>query len=136
MEKNETEGFLFSPKEFELSKEQENTDCIPPKKKRGRHPKPAIFEPRPDLTMEKMREKLEDIKDITTTMGIKYVKLRLTAKMIIGVRESSGKEFTINLNDLYKAYQNCPRFTSPVVKKYIFMGHSPAVAILRLLQQK
>ena len=136
MEKNETEGFLFSPKEFELSKEQENTDCIPPKKKRGRHPKPAIFEPRPDLTMEKMREKLEDIKDITTTMGIKYVKLRLTAKMIIGVRESSGKEFTINLYDLYKAYLNCPRFTSPVVKKYIFMGHSPAVAILRLLQQE
>ena len=32
-----------------------------------------------------------------------------------------------------KAYQECLRFTSPEVKKYIFMGHSPAVALLRLL---
>ena len=55
--------------------------------------------------------------------------------MIIGIRESSGKEFTINLNDLYRAYQECLRFTSPEVKKYIFMGHSPAVALLRMLQK-
>ena len=61
--------------------------------------------------------------------------LHVTAKMIIGIRESSGKEFTINLNDLYRAYQECLRFTSPEVKKYIFMGHSPAVALLRMLQK-
>ena len=67
--------------------------------------------------------------------GIRYVKLHVTAKMIIGIRESSGKEFTINLNDLYRAYQECLRFTSPEVKKYIFMGHSPAVALLRMLQK-
>ena len=41
--------------------------------------------------------------------GIRYVKLHVTAKMIIGIRESSGKEFTINLNDLYRAYQECLR---------------------------
>ena len=55
--------------------------------------------------------------------------------MIIGIRESSGKEFTINLDDLFRAYQECLRFTSPEVKKYIFMGHSPAVALLRILQR-
>lgn len=130
MEKKETEGLLFSLEELGF------IETSAPKKKRGRHPKPAIFEPRPTLTPEKMREKLENLTEITTAMGIRYVQLRLTAKMLIGVRESSGKEFTINLNDLYRAYQNCPRFTSPVVKKYIFMGHSPAVALLRLLQQE
>ena len=79
-----------------------------------RRRKPAIREPRP---------------------GIRYIKLHVTAKMIIGIRESSGKEFTINLDDLFRAYQECLRFTSPEVKKYIFMGHSPAVALLRILQK-
>ena len=124
-----SEGYLFSPEEFEAKENKVS-------KKRGRRPKPNILEPRPNLTMEEMREKLAKLSEIETTLGIKYVQLRLTAKMIIGVRESSGKEFTINLNDLYRAYQNCPRFTSPVVKKYIFMGHSPAVALLRMLQHK
>ena len=71
--------------------------------------------------------------DMPTT-GIRYIRLHVTAKMIIGIRESSGKEFTINLDELYKAYTQCNHFTSPEVKKYIFMGHSPAVALLRYLK--
>jgi hypothetical protein len=90
---------------------------------------------RPEITLEEMRAILENITDIESATGIRYVKLHVTAKMIIGIRESSGKEFTINLNDLYRAYQECLRFTSPEVKKYIFMGHSPAVALLRMLQK-
>ena len=100
-----------------------------------RRRKPAIREPRPEMTMEEMRHRLANLKELETATGIRYHKLRLTAKMIIGTRESSGKEFTINLYDLYKAYQECLRFTSPEVKKYIFMGHSPAVALLRMLQK-
>ena len=100
-----------------------------------RRRKPAIREPRPEITLEEMRAILENITEIESATGIRYVKLHVTAKMIIGIRESSGKEFTINLNDLYRAYQECLRFTSPEVKKYIFMGHSPAVALLRMLQK-
>ena len=77
--------------------------------------------------------KLMDPKYIEVT-GIRYIRLHVTAKMIIGIRESSGKEFTINLDELYKAYTQCNHFTSPEVKKYIFMGHSPAVALLRYLK--
>ena len=91
-------------------------------------------EPRPDLTKEEMREKLIGIKEIESVTGIRYIRLHVTAKMIIGIRESSGKEFTINLDELYKAYTQCNHFTSPEVKKYIFMGHSPAVALLRYLK--
>ena len=98
-----------------------------------RRRKPAIREPRPDLTMDEMRAYLMELKEIESVTGIRYIKLHVTAKMIIGIRETSGKEFTINLDDLYHAYQECLRFTSPEVKKYIFMRHSPAVALLRLL---
>ena len=95
--------------------------------------KPTIREPRPDLSMDEMRAYLMELKEIESVTGIRYIKLHVTAKMIIGIRETSGKEFTINLDDLYRAYQECLRFTSPEVKKYIFMVHSPAVALLRLL---
>mgnify|MGYP006961304329 FL=1 len=98
-----------------------------------RRRKPAIREPRPDLSMDEMRAYLMELKEIESVTGIRYIKLHVTAKMIIGIRETSGKEFTINLDDLYRAYQECLRFTSPEVKKYIFMGHSPAVALLRPL---
>ena len=99
-----------------------------------RRRKPAIREPRPEITLEEMRAILENITEIESATGIRYVKLHVTAKMIIGIRESSGKEFTINLDELYKAYTQCNHFTSPEVKKYIFMGHSPAVALLRYLK--
>lgn len=88
------------------------------------------------LSAEKMRELLEEIHEIETPTGIKYVQLRLTKRMVIGVRESSGKEFTINLDELYDAYLHCLRFTSPEVKRRIFMGHSPAVVLLKLLKEK
>lgn len=105
-------------------------------KKRGRKPLVREPEPRPDLTKEEMRERLIGIKEIESVTGIRYIRLHVTAKMIIGIRESSGKEFTINLDDLFRAYNECLRFTSPEVKKYIFMGHSPAVALLRRLQNR
>lgn len=87
--------------------------------------KPAIREPRPHLTMEEMRSYLTSLREIESVTGIRYIKLHVTAKMIIGIREASGKEFTINLDDLFRAYNECLRFTSPEVKKYIFMGHHP-----------
>ncbi len=103
-------------------------------KRRGRRPKVKEWENRPPLTKEKMRTLLHGLKEIESSTGIKYVELRITHKMIIGVRQSSGKEFTINTDQLYDAYTRCLQFTSPEVKKIIFMGHSPAVAILRWLK--
>lgn len=73
--------------------------------------KPAIREPRPLLTMEEMRSYLTSLKEIESVTGIRYIKLHVTAKMIIGIREASGKEFTINLDDLFHAYNECLRFT-------------------------
>lgn len=58
-----------------------------------RRRKPAIREPRPEITLEEMRAILENITEIESATGIRYIKLHVTAKMIIGIRESSGKEF-------------------------------------------
>ena len=82
--------------------------------KRGRKPLVRDPEPRPDLTKEEMREKLIGIKEIDSVTGIRYIRLHVTAKMIIGIRESSGKEFTINLDDLFRAYNECLRFLFPL----------------------
>ncbi len=130
----EAEGSLFTLEEQGCSDPNAQAITLTKRGRPDRRCKPAIREPRPELTMEEMRERLGNIKKIETSTGIKYIDLHLTARMVIGTRESSGKEFTINLSELYEAYQNCLRFTSPEVKKYIFMGHSPAVAILRKLQ--
>lgn len=128
-----SEGNLFPDMPTTPSTVPASTPASTPQK-RGRKPLVRDPEPRPDLTKEEMREKLIGIKEIESVTGIRYIRLHVTAKMIIGIRESSGKEFTINLDDLYNAYVHCNRFTSPIVKKYIFMGHSPAVALLRYLK--
>ena len=60
-----------------------------------RRRKPAIREPRPDLSMDEMRAYLMELKEIESVTGIRYIKLHVTAKMIIGIRETSGKEFKI-----------------------------------------
>lgn len=104
------------------------------KQRRGRKPKQTPREERPDISLEKMRAIVSNFKEISTPRGIRYINLRFTKKMIIGIRESSGKEFTINIEELYHAYNQCHRFTSPEVKKYIFMGHSPALAFLRAIK--
>ena len=123
---------LFNAKDIE-KREGEIDQLLP--KKRGRK-RSMVTEDRPPLSPERMRDLLTNIHEIETPTGIKYIKLRITKRMVIGVRESSGKEFTINLDELHNAYEKCLRFTSPEVKRYIFMGHSPAVVLLRLLKNK
>lgn len=131
---SKVEGNLFGGSEMQkLAEEAIRANNAPHRKGRKRSTK---TESRPPLSAEKMRELLEEIHEIETPTGIKYVQLRLTKRMVIGVRESSGKEFTINLDELYDAYLHCLRFTSPEVKRHIFMGHSPAVILLRLLKEK
>ena len=53
--------------------------------------KPAIREPRPHLTMEEMRSYLTSLREIESVTGIRYIKLHVTAKMIIGDPRSIGQ---------------------------------------------
>ena len=127
------EGLLF-PAEDAIKGAEDERSLAP--KHRGRK-RSMVTEERPPLhSPAEMRQILEGIQEIETPTGIKYINLRLTQKMIIGTRESTGKEFTINLAELYNAYQNCLRFTSPEVKRHIFMGHSPSVVLLKMIKAK
>lgn len=129
---NLTKNILFAAD----NTEKQGGKTPPPTPKRRGRKRSMETEERPSITFDHMRELLEGIEEITTPTGIHYIQLRLTKRMIIGTRESSGKEFTINLDELYTAYQKCLRFTSPEVKRYIFMGHSPAVILLKMLKGK
>ena len=44
-----------------------------------RRRKPAIREPRPEITLEEMRAILENITEIESATGIRYIKLHVTA---------------------------------------------------------
>ncbi len=87
------------------------------------------------MSKEEMRRWLAGLREVESVRGARYVRMRLTRHMVIGIRESSGKKFTINTDQLYDAYLHCEKLTSPEVKKYIFMGHSPALAILRYFEK-
>lgn len=110
---NIEEGFLFDAEEIGKqetdTQTSEGTEPTDAPRRRGRK-RSMVTEDRPPLTPEQMRELLEGITEIETATGIRYIRIHLTAKMLIGIRESSGKEFTINLGELYQAYQKCLRF--------------------------
>ena len=61
----------------------------------------------------------QNITEIESATGIRYVKLHVH-KYDYGSRESSGKELPSFSTTSTRAYQECLRFTSPEVKKYIF----------------
>lgn len=104
---NIEEGFLFDAEEIGKqetdTQTSEGTESTDAPCRRGRR-RSMVTEDRPPLTPEQMRELLEGITEIETATGIRYIRIHLTAKMLIGIRESSGKEFTINLGELYQAY--------------------------------
>lgn len=113
----------------------EGLDPLPVKKRRGRKPQLLPREERPEMTMTEMVGLLAGITEVEGANGSRYIGLHVTKRLLLGIRESSQKAFSISLENLYAAYNDCHRFTSPEVKKCIYMGHSPALALLRLLKQ-
>ena len=106
---NIEEGFLFDAEEIGKqetdTQTSEGTESTDAPCRRGRK-RSMVTEDRPPLTPEQMRELLEGITEIETATGIRYIRIHLTAKMLIGIRESSGKEFTINLGELSRPIRN------------------------------
>lgn len=90
---NIEEGFLFDAEEIGKqetdTQTSEGTEPTDAPRRRGRK-RSMVTEDRPPLTPEQMRELLEGITEIETATGIRYIRIHLTAKMLIGIRESSG----------------------------------------------
>ena len=91
---NIEEGFLFDAEEIGKqetdTQTSEGTEPTDAPIRRGRK-RSMVTEDRPPLTPELMRELLEGITEIETATGIRYIRIHLTAKMLIGIRESSGR---------------------------------------------
>lgn len=91
---NIEEGFLFDAEEIGKqetdTQTSEGTESTDAPCRRGRR-RSMVTEDRPPLTPEQMRELLEGISEIETATGIRYIRIHLTAKMLIGIRESSAR---------------------------------------------
>lgn len=91
---NIEEGFLFDAEEIGKqetdTQTSEGTESTDAPLRRGRK-RSMVTEDRPPLTPEQMRELLEGITEIETATGIRYIRIHLTAKMLIGIRESSAR---------------------------------------------
>lgn len=108
---------------------------MPAKRKRGRKPQHLPREERPEMTIDEMIGILMRLTEVEGANGNKYTQLHTTRRLVLGVRDSTKKPFSISIPALYAAYNGCHRFTSPEVKKRIYMGHSPALALLRKLKE-
>lgn len=91
---NIEEGFLFDAEEIGKqetdAQTSEGTESTDTPRHRGRK-RSMVTEDRPPLTPEQMRELLEGITEIETATGIRYIRIHLTAKMLIGIRESPAR---------------------------------------------
>ncbi len=60
----------------------------------------------------------------------KYVMIRIEGKNVVGQRES-GKEFKIDIDQLFLAHVNEPEINTTILKEYIkTRAQSPSLAIL------
>lgn len=88
------------------------------------------------LTKEQFIYKLSMMRAMESDNGTRYTNLHVSKKLktFLGTRVSSGTCFSINIDKLYDAYLHCPKLTSPELKKYFYMGHSPALVVLKRLR--
>lgn len=91
---NIEEGFLFDAEEIGKQETDtqtaEGTESTDAPRRRGRK-RSMVTEDRPPLTPEQMRELLEGITEIETATGIRYIRIHLTAKMLIGIRKAPAR---------------------------------------------
>lgn len=83
------------------------------------------------LSKEEFFAKIRTIEEATSVNGICYSDICVSGKFITGTRNSTGNDFRIDAEELYKAYLNCDRINTNILKDYITgQVQSPAYAIL------
>jgi len=89
------------------------------------------------MDKETFLSRLGQIKEAEGATGARYVDIHITRKgnSIMGVRASSNTKFSIYIDHLYEAYRNVQRLSTSEVRKYVFMAHSPALAILKRIKE-
>lgn len=88
------------------------------------------------MTKEQFVSKIKSLHYVESITGKTYSYLTVSGNYCSGIRESTGKIFKIDLDDLYAAYVNIDKadLNTANLKKYIDRRQSPGLAILKAIQ--
>jgi len=90
----------------------------------------TYFAKRGDFSKEEFIKAISKINSATSVTGMMYSNIRFENGMIIGMRESTLRPFTIKVDKLYNAYKDLKEFTTLSLKPYVDRVQSPSLAIL------
>lgn len=82
------------------------------------------------ISKDEFVKRLRNVHSATGVNGAKYASIKTTENTCTGVRESTGKPFTINLDRLYTAYYELEHIDTATLKNYVNRVQSPSLAIL------
>ena len=83
------------------------------------------------LTKEEFIRQLQIIKEADSVQGVHYSQINICKNKIQGIRDSTQKSFTVDIESLYRAYSENDVINTSVLKEYIKNRvQSPAYAIL------
>lgn len=74
---------------------------------------------------------IEQIHSTKSVSGVVYSSIRVNGFLCKGIRESTQKEFRIDLDKLYQAYSELDIINTVTLKQYVDRVQSPALAILK-----
>ena len=83
-----------------------------------------------ELSKEEFIQQLQAVEEADSLQGVHYSHIRVESGEIQGIRDSTQKTFKIDVDALYRAYEENETVNTSVLKRYVDRVQSPAYAIL------
>ena len=82
------------------------------------------------LSKDEFIQQLQAVEEADSLQGVHYSHIRVEGGRIQGLRDSTQKSFEIDVDALYRAYEENEVINTSVLKRYVNRVQSPAYAIL------
>ena len=83
------------------------------------------------LTKEQFFSEIKRVEEAISVNGVHYSEICMFVNEITGIRDTTQKKFLVKADELYRAYFECDKLNTTVLKDYISTrAQSPALAIL------
>lgn len=92
--------------------------------------KTTFFTKQGNFSKDEFAKAVSNISIAKSITGVIYKDILCENNQITGIRESTQQPFTINLDSLYKAYQELEEFSTTALEPYVKRVQSPSMAIL------
>jgi len=89
-----------------------------------------IVKTNPNIDYTQFLSLIKNLKEFTSVTGNVYTVVSLNVSLLTFIRESSGVEWSMNLNKLYQAYMELTEFKTNNFKPYLPRRQSPALGLL------